>query len=88
MTRKTALTTDGQAVLRANEQFYPAANQLFTDGMKPMVAVWSHAKDVTYMVTGRRIPGELERSAQRVRISSRDEARRPSASRRTASHRG
>jgi PAS domain S-box-containing protein len=36
-------------VLAANARFYAALNTLFTGELAPMVAVWSHAKDVTYM---------------------------------------
>ena len=36
-------------VLAVNAQFYAALNALFSGELAPMTAVWSHAKDVTYM---------------------------------------
>jgi len=36
-------------VLAANSQFYAALNVLFTGNADPMLAVWSHEDDVTYM---------------------------------------
>ncbi|MEM1060043.1 MAG: nuclear transport factor 2 family protein [Verrucomicrobiota bacterium] len=38
-----------QAVLKANDGFYAALNQMFTGDAAPMLAVWSHAADVTYL---------------------------------------
>lgn len=40
---------EADAVLAANAEFYTALNALFTGEIDPMVAVWSHADDVTYM---------------------------------------
>lgn len=36
-------------VLAANDKFYAALNTLFTGELSPMTAIWSHAKDVTYL---------------------------------------
>jgi ketosteroid isomerase-like protein len=44
-----AADTDKDAVLAANAQFYAALNQMFTGQLSPMLDVWSHADDVTYM---------------------------------------
>ena len=41
--------SESTAVLAANAQFYVALNRLFEGDTTPMVAVWSHADDVTYM---------------------------------------
>ena len=40
---------DETAVKQAVTQFYAALNSMFTGNAAPMEAVWSHAKDVTYM---------------------------------------
>jgi ketosteroid isomerase-like protein len=37
------------AILTANAGFYAALNRLFIGDVEPMKAVWSHAKDVSYM---------------------------------------
>ncbi len=44
-----ALASDDAAVLAANDGFYAALNTLFTGDAEPMLAVWSHADDTTYM---------------------------------------
>ena len=36
-------------VLTAHAGFYAALNQLFTGQVEPMIDVWSHGNDVTYM---------------------------------------
>ena len=41
--------SERSAVLKANEAFYKALNEMFKGELDPMVAVWSHAPDVTYM---------------------------------------
>ena len=38
-----------QAVMDAAAQFYRALDAMFTGELGPMLEVWSHAKDVTYM---------------------------------------
>lgn len=40
---------DTEAVLAANAGFYAALNKMFSGDVAPIVAVWSHADDVTYM---------------------------------------
>ncbi len=40
---------DEAAVKQAVTQFYAALNSMFTGNVAPMEAVWSHAKDATYM---------------------------------------
>jgi ketosteroid isomerase-like protein len=40
---------DTQAVEQAAAQFYKSLNVLFTGDATPMLQVWSHADDVTYM---------------------------------------
>ncbi len=37
------------AVMAAVDQFYAALNAMFTGDAGPMMAVWSHADDITYM---------------------------------------
>jgi len=45
-----AAEDDGTAaVLAANAGFYAALNKMFEGDVAPMLAVWSHADDVTYM---------------------------------------
>ncbi|MGB8365437.1 MAG: YybH family protein [Rhizomicrobium sp.] len=44
-----AAENDTAAVLAANAQFYAALNKMFVGELAPIVAVWSHADDVTYM---------------------------------------
>lgn len=44
-----APNSEPAGVLAANAQFYVALNRLFEGETAPMVAVWSHADDVTYM---------------------------------------
>jgi ketosteroid isomerase-like protein len=44
-----ATKADEAAVKAANAQFYAALNTMFTGDAGPMKAVWSHAKDITYM---------------------------------------
>lgn len=47
---QAATAADRQAEVRqAAGQFYAALNVLFTGDVAPMLAVWSHADDVTYM---------------------------------------
>ncbi len=36
-------------VVQAAEQFYAALNSMFKGDLDPMIEVWSHADDVTYM---------------------------------------
>jgi ketosteroid isomerase-like protein len=40
---------DAKAVREAAAQFYRALNVMFTGELAPMLEVWSHASDVTYM---------------------------------------
>ncbi len=47
--RKAAPRTGEQAVAAATANFYAALNTMFTGDGKPMMAAWSHGKDVTYM---------------------------------------
>ena len=49
LTAGPAVADERQAVTDAAAQFYRALNALFTGELGPMVEVWSHAKDVTYM---------------------------------------
>ncbi|HUC61486.1 MAG TPA: nuclear transport factor 2 family protein [Alphaproteobacteria bacterium] len=44
-----ARANERSAVLKANEGFYKALNEMFQGNVEPMIAVWSHANDVTYM---------------------------------------
>ncbi len=41
--------TDELAVLRADDQFFAALDEMFVGNLAPMKAVWSHAHDVIYM---------------------------------------
>ncbi len=41
--------TDEQAVSQAVSQFYSSLNTLFTGDAQPMLQVWSHADDVTFL---------------------------------------
>jgi ketosteroid isomerase-like protein len=43
---------DEKAVKQAVAQFYSALNTMFTGEIAPMMEVWSHAADVTYMGPG------------------------------------
>lgn len=45
----SAATPVKDEVLAANEQFYSALNIMFTGDVAPMLAVWSHQDDITYM---------------------------------------
>ena len=45
----TPSPTVPQDVLAANDRFYAALNTMFSGELAPMIAVWSHADDVTYM---------------------------------------
>lgn len=45
----TPSPTAEQDVLAANDQFYSALNTMFTGELAPMIAMWSHANDVTYI---------------------------------------
>jgi ketosteroid isomerase-like protein len=45
----SAAEDDRKAVAEAAARFYSALNQMFTGELAPMLEVWSHAKDVTYM---------------------------------------
>ena len=47
-----AAEADEQAVKQANAKFYAALNAMFEGETEPMIAVWSHAEDVTYMGPG------------------------------------
>ncbi len=49
MTAAPAADNEKAAVLAANAGFYSALNILFTGDAAPMMEVWSHAEDVTYM---------------------------------------
>lgn len=40
---------DTDAVAQATSQFYASLNAMFTGDVGPMLEVWSHADDVTYM---------------------------------------
>tara|TARA_R110000868_G_scaffold91999_9_gene254991 strand:+ start:1367 stop:1861 length:495 start_codon:yes stop_codon:yes gene_type:complete len=48
-TAAPAADNEEAAVLAANAGFYSALNILFTGDAAPMMDVWSHAEDVTYM---------------------------------------
>lgn len=50
-TNAVAVGADGDeaAVREAAASFYRALNSMFTGELAPMVVVWSHADDVTYM---------------------------------------
>ena len=41
-----------QTLQDAQAGFYAALNEMFTGNVDPMLAVWSHANDVTYMGPG------------------------------------
>lgn len=56
---------DEEAVLAANDGFYAALNTMFTGDAGPMLAVWSHAEDVTYMGP----TGEYDRGWEAVRAN-------------------
>ena len=43
---------DEKAVRQEAAQFYSALNALFTGKLAPMIRVWSHADDITYMGPG------------------------------------
>ena len=45
----TAARADEAAVRAAAAQFYAALNVMFTGDAGPMLKVWSHADDITYM---------------------------------------
>jgi ketosteroid isomerase-like protein len=47
--RKATPKTSEQAVAAAVANFYIALNAMFTGNGQPMMAAWSHGKDVTYM---------------------------------------
>jgi len=47
-----ALAKGADAVRKANDGFYAALNTMFTGDAAPMLKVWSHANDVTYMGPG------------------------------------
>jgi len=44
-----ASADDSADVAAASDGFYSALNTLFTGEVGPMLAVWSHANDITYM---------------------------------------
>ena len=44
-----AKDSDIDAVRKANDGFYAALNTMFTGDVEPMLDVWSHADDTTYM---------------------------------------
>ncbi|MGH8046624.1 MAG: YybH family protein, partial [Chthoniobacterales bacterium] len=46
---RAATVAEKKAVLAAEVQFYSALNTMFTGDLGPMIKVWSHAADVTYM---------------------------------------
>lgn len=46
---RSAHASDAQAVADASARFYAALNTLFTGDAAPMLQVWSHRDDVTYM---------------------------------------
>ena len=48
----TAARADEAAVRAAADRFYAALNVMFTGDAGPMLDVWSHADDVTYMGPG------------------------------------
>lgn len=51
--RPVGVAADEQkAVTAAVEQFYRALNVMFTGELAPMLEVWSHGSDVTYMGPG------------------------------------
>lgn len=45
----SAVTSDQQAVLAANQQFCSALNAMFAGEFAPLAAIWSHRDDVTFM---------------------------------------
>lgn len=47
-----AAADEREAVVDAAAEFYRALNVMFTGELAPMLAVWSHAGDVTYMGPG------------------------------------
>ncbi len=49
---RSAAADDEKAVKAAAAQFYAALNRMFTGDLAPMMEVWSHADDVTYMGPG------------------------------------
>lgn len=49
LAHSTAARADEAAVRAAAAQFYEALNTMFTGDAGPMLAVWSHADDITYM---------------------------------------
>ena len=54
LTAGTAVSAEGdeKAVRAAAARFYKALNIMFSGGLEPMKAVWSHTEDVTYMGPG------------------------------------
>ncbi|MEQ8818297.1 MAG: nuclear transport factor 2 family protein [Thalassobaculum sp.] len=48
----TAARADEAAVRAAADRFYAALNVMFTGDVQPMLEVWSHADDITYMGPG------------------------------------
>jgi len=43
------MTKTEKEVKKASDGFYDALNEMFTGDVKPMLAVWSHADDITQM---------------------------------------
>lgn len=52
LTPASRALADEAAVRAAVDRFYAALNSMFTGELAPMVEVWSHADDVTYMGPG------------------------------------
>ena len=71
-----ALASDDAAVLAANDGFYAALNTLFTGDAGPMLAVWSHADDTTYMGP----TGQYDRGWDAIHANSASSPERPSPS--------
>lgn len=52
LSHATAARADEAAVRAATDRFYAALNVMFTGDAGPMIDVWSHADDITYMGPG------------------------------------
>jgi ketosteroid isomerase-like protein len=71
-TAAMAADNDKAAVVTANDGFYVALNTMFTGDAVPMTAVWSHARDVSYMGPN----GQFETGWSAVQKNWQDEAAR------------
>ena len=52
LSHATAARADDAAVRAAADRFYAALNVLFGGDAQPMLEVWSHADDITFMAPG------------------------------------